>query len=165
VGTGTRAATPGDAAALARIYSQGIEDRSATFETEPRSAADMEPLLAGGAIVVVAERAGEVVGFASAGPYRPQRRAYDGVREFGVYVARDQRGSGAGRAAMDALIAECERRGVLKLVSRVFPENAASRALLRSLGFREVGVYRRHGRLDGEWRDNVIVELLMGDAA
>jgi phosphinothricin acetyltransferase len=63
-----------------------------------------------------------------------------------------------------ALIAEAERRGYWKLVSRVFPENEASLALCRSLGFREVGVYRRHGRLDGEWRDVVIVELLLGDA-
>lgn len=69
----------------------------------------------------------------------------------------------AGRAALGALIAACEARGFW--VSRVFPENAASRALCRAHGFREVGVYERHGRLDGAWRDCVIVEKLLGDAA
>ena len=65
---------------------------------------------------------------------------------------------------MQGLIDECERRGLWKLVSRVFPENEASLALCRSLGFREVGVYRRHAKLDGEWRDVVIVERLLGEA-
>jgi phosphinothricin acetyltransferase len=60
---------------------------------------------------------------------------------------------------------ECERRGFWKLISRIFPENEASRGLCRRLGFREVGIYRRHGKLDGEWRDTVIVERLLGEAA
>ena len=68
-----------------------------------------------------------------------------------------------GRATLEALIDECGRRGLWKLVSRVFPENEASLALCRSLGFREVGVYRRHAQLDGEWRDVVIVERLLDD--
>ena len=71
------------------------------------------------------------------------------------------RGRGFGRAAVQGLIDECERRGLWKLVSRVFPENEASLALCRSLGFREVGVYPRHSELDGEWRDVVIVERLL----
>ena len=66
---------------------------------------------------------------------------------------------------LSALIEEAERRGLWKLVSRIFPENEASLALCRSLGFRQVGVYRRHGQLDGVWRDVVVVELLLGDAA
>jgi L-amino acid N-acyltransferase YncA len=160
-----RIAHRSDAAALARIYSDGIQDRNATFETEPRSTADAEKWFDADVVLVAVEDGGEVVAFAGASPYRPQRRAYDGVREFMVYVARSHRGRGAGRLAMEALLAECERRGHVKLVSRVFPENAASRALLRAVGFREVGVYRRHGRLDGEWRDNVIVERLLGEAA
>src|SRR3954447_5170923 len=161
----TRPAERADAVVLARIYSEGIEDRNATFETEPRSAADAERWFDGDAVLIAVEDAGDVVAFAAAMPYRPQRRAYDGVREFMVYVARSHRGRGAGRAAIEALLAECERHGHVKLVSRVFPENAASRALLRAAGFREVGVYRRHGKLDGVWRDNVIVERLLGDAA
>jgi phosphinothricin acetyltransferase len=61
------------------------------------------------------------------------------------------------------LIHVCAQRGFWKLVSRVFPENVASRALCRSTGFREVGVYQRHARLEGAWRDCVIVERLLGD--
>jgi L-amino acid N-acyltransferase YncA len=110
----------------------------------------------------VVEDGSEVVAWASAPPYSG-RPAYAGVREFSVYVAREQRGTGLGRTAMEALIAEAAARGFWKLVSRVFPENAASRALCRSLGFREVGVYRRHAKLDGAWRDCVIVELLLAD--
>jgi phosphinothricin acetyltransferase len=65
---------------------------------------------------------------------------------------------------LERLLDECAQRGFWKLVSRVFPENTASRALCRSLGFREVGVYQRHARLDGAWRDCVIVEKLLGEA-
>src|SRR5207253_1614084 len=114
-------------------------------------------------LVVAADDSGEVVAWASASPYRP-RAAYAGVAEFSIYVARGRRGHGFGHAALEALVEECERRGLWKLVSRIFPENEASLALCRSLGFREVGVYRRHGRLDGAWRDCVIVERLLGDA-
>ena len=61
--------------------------------------------------------------------------------------------------------AECEGCGIWKLLSRVFPENEASRRLLATVGFREVGTYRRHAKLDGAWRDTVIVERLIGAAA
>lgn len=105
-----------------------------------------------------------MIAWAGASEYRA-RPCYAGVAEFSVYVAREARGSGAGRAAMEALIAACEERGIWKLVSRVFPENGASRRLLAGVGFREVGIYRRHGKLDGEWRDTVIVERLIGEAA
>jgi L-amino acid N-acyltransferase YncA len=155
-----------DADAIARIYNEGIEDRVGTFETESRAAADVLGWIEAGYPIVVAEAGdGEVVAWASASPYRPQRPAYSGVAEFSIYVAREARGLGAGRSALAALIAEAEGRGYWKLVSRVFPENEASRALCGSLGFREVGTYRRHGKLDGVWRDVVIVERLLGEAA
>lgn len=161
-----RPAGPVDAAAIARIYEEGIEDRLATFETRPRSAEDVAAWLEDGfPLVVVEDESGAVVAWASAPPYRPKREAYAGVAEFSVYVARAERGRGAGRAAMEALVREAESRGFWKVVSRIFPENEASLALCRRLGFREVGVYRRHAKLDGEWRDVVIVELLLGQAA
>lgn len=161
----TRAATRADADAIARIYNEGIEDRVATFQTEPRSLEQMLAWFNGDHPFVVAEADGEVVAWASAHPYRPGRAWYDGIAEFSIYVARSARRRGAGRATLQALIDACEAAGYWKLLSRIFPENGASLALCRSLGFREVGVYRRHGKLDGEWRDCVIVERLLGEAA
>jgi phosphinothricin acetyltransferase len=157
-----RAAVECDAAVIALIYNEGIEDRLATFETEPRTAGDISGWLEEELPLVVVESEGEAVAWAVAHRYR-DRAAYAGVGEFSVYVRRAARGKGFGREAMQGLIDECERRGLWKLVSRVFPENEASLALCRSLGFREVGVYRRHAELDGEWRDVVIVERLLGD--
>ena len=81
--------------------------------------------------------------------------------EFSVYVGRSHRGRGVGRVLLIALIDEAERLGFWKLVSRIFPENAASRGLCRAMGFREVGVYEKHGKLDGVWKDCVIVERLI----
>ena len=161
-----RLATIGDAAAIAAIYNQGIEDRTATFETDFRSAGDVGLWFdAVHPIVVVEDGAGgSVVGFAATSTYRP-RWAYAGIAEFSVYVARGFRRRGVGRAAMLALAESAARAGFWKLVSRVIVSNAASRGLLASVGFREVGIYRRHARLDGAWRDVVIVELLIGEAA
>jgi phosphinothricin acetyltransferase len=156
-----------DAAAIAEIYNQGIEDRTATFETEPRTAEAVEELLATRADrypAVVVEHGKRVVGFAWTSEYRP-RSAYAGVAEFTIYVARTARGQGVGRLALRALLTEAERRGFWKLVSRIFPQNLASRRLCAALGFREVGIYRRHGQLDGRWMDCVIVEGLLGAAA
>ena len=99
---------------------------------------------------IVVERDGRVAAFAWAGEY-PPRRAYAGVGEVSVYVAREARGHGFGRLALSALIDAAEARGFWKLVSRIFPENEASRRLCAGLGLREVGIYRRHGRLDGQW--------------
>jgi len=155
-----RAATPNDAEAIARIYNQGIEDRVGTFETRLRTRQEIEAWFDGVHPIVVIEDDGEVIAFASTSTYRP-RECYAGIAEFSVYTAREWRGKGAGRMAVAALIDAAERAGFWKLLSRIFPENAASLALMRSLGFREVGVYRTHGKLDGVWRDVVIVERLI----
>jgi phosphinothricin acetyltransferase len=162
-----RLATRSDAASIAEIYNQGIEERIATFETTPRSVADIETQLTEKGErypTVVVERGGRIVAWAGAGAYRT-RPAYAGVAEHSVYVARNARGTGAGRAALDGLAREYEVRGFWKLVSRIFPENTPSLALHERAGFRVVGVYRRHGQLDGAWRDCVIVEKLLGSAA
>ncbi len=161
----TRAATADDAAAIARIYNEGIEDRVATFQVEPRNLEQMLAWFEGDHPFVVAEDGGEVVAWAAAHPYRPGRPWYAGIGEFSIYVARSARGRGSGRATLQALVDACEGAGYWKLLSRIFPENEASLALCRSLGFREVGTYRRHGKLDGQWRDCVIVERLLGEAA
>ena len=142
-----RSAELRDAVAIAEIYNQGIDERVATFETEHRTADSVQGLLgarAGRYPAVVVEDERRVLGFAWSSEYRP-REAYAGVAEFSVYVARDARGRGVGRLSLEALIREAERRGFWKLVSRIFPENAASRRLCVALGFRP-GVARR------EWR-------------
>jgi len=161
-----REATAEDAAAIAHIYNQGIEERIATFETEPRTVADVRSQLAQRGErypTIVVERDGRVVAWAAVGAYRT-RPCYAGVAEHSVYVDRAARGTGAGRAALEGLFDACRQRGFWKLVSRIFPENTPSLALHDRAGFRVVGVYQRHGTLDGEWRDCVIVEKLL-DAA
>jgi len=158
-----RLAMAADAAAMAEIYNQGIAERIATFETALRNAAQVAEQLAEKGErfpTLVVESAGRVVAFAAAGAYR-SRPCYAGIAEHSVYVAAAARGLGAGRAALGALIETYEARGFWKLLSRIFVENDASRNLCRKTGFREVGVYEKHGRLDGVWRDVVIVEKLI----
>lgn len=155
-----RLATLEDAAAMATIYNQGIEDRIATFETRLRTPQEIEQWFDGvHPIVVLESDEQQVIAFASTSLYR-SRPCYAGIAEFSVYVERTWRGRGAGRQALQGLLQEVERAGFWKLVSRVFVENAASRSLLRSQGFREVGIYEKHAQLDGVWRDVVIVERL-----
>jgi L-amino acid N-acyltransferase YncA len=116
--------------------------------------------IAGGLPMVAVEEGGVVIAFAGARPYSA-RPCYRGIADISVYVARRERGRGAGRLALEALIAGASRAGFWKLLSRIFVENAASRKLVRSAGFREVGIYEKHGKLDGLWRDCVIVERLV----
>lgn len=156
----SRAATPEDAPRIAEIYNEGIADRIATFEIEPRTAADIGAWFARPYPIVVVEVGGQVSAFAALSRYR-DRACYAGIAEFSVYVAREARGQGLGHAAMSALLAAAEAAGFWKLVSRVFVENEGSRRLLRRIGFREVGVYEKHGKLDGIWRDVMIVEYLI----
>ena len=155
-----RPAVREDCQAIAAIYNQGIEDRIATFETKPRTADDVAGWFDGVHPIIVAEENSQVVAFAATFTYRP-RECYRGIAEVSAYVARDFRKRGVGRAVLQALIDECAKADFWKLVSRVFPENSASRGLIRSLGFREVGVYEKHGQLDGAWRDVIIVERLI----
>jgi phosphinothricin acetyltransferase len=162
-GVHIRTATSRDAAAIAEIYNQGIEDRIATYETKRRSAEDQRRWLrsaAGRYPAVVAQIDGEIIGWAGAGPYR-DRECYRGIGEFSMYVRREWRRQGAGDLLLAGLISEAERLGLWKLLSRIFPFNEASRALCRKHGFREVGVYEKHARLDGCWLDVVIVERLI----
>lgn len=151
-----------DAAAIASIYNQGIDDRGATFETELRSADDMAAKLAERKrypVLVISED-DVVLGWAGLSSYRP-RECYAGIAEFSIYFDRSARRRGLGRQLLTALIDVARERGYWKLVSRIFPFNMGSRALCRACGFREVGTYEKHGRLDGEWRDVVIVERLI----
>ena len=155
-----RSATPNDAIAMATIYNQGIEDRVATFETRFRSAEDVQAWFDDVHPILVVEKDGEIIAFASSSAYSA-RECYAGIAECSVYVKRDVRHHGAGRIALEALIRAAEEAGFWKLVSRVFIDNLASRKLIGSLGFREVGIYEKHAKLDGIWRDVIIVERLI----
>ncbi len=158
-----RTAEPTDAAAIAAIYNQGIEDRLATLETETRCAEERRRWLAARGPrhpVIVAEADGRVVGWASLNPFNP-RPAYDHVADFSVYVGRDWRGRGVGHRLLEAILARGRELGYHKLVLAAFPFNAAGITLYRRLGFVEVGVYREQGRLDGKWVDVVVMEQIL----
>ncbi len=117
-----RLATPHDAAAIATIYNQGIEDRIATFETRLRSPQEIEQWFDGVHPIVVLETdEQQVIAFASTSTYR-LRPCYAGIAEFSVYVERAWRGRGAGRQALEGLLYKAEQAGFWKLVSRVFVE-------------------------------------------
>ena len=164
-GVGVRDARGDDAGAMALIFREGIEDRVATFETRlPSEEARAEALRSEGP-VLVAELDGEVAGWAKVAPYDPVHDYYATVGEATIYVSRAQRGGGIGAALVEALGDAAEEAGFHKLVGKVFTTNAASIALFERHGWDQVGVHRRHGRLDGEWKDVLVVEKLLGDAA
>jgi L-amino acid N-acyltransferase YncA len=158
-----REAEPPDAEAIARIYNQGIEERAATFETQPRTADDIAVKLAERErypILVATDSGAVVIGWAGLSPYRP-RACYSGIAEFSIYLDQATRQRGVGRQLLTELIGAARDRGYWKLVSRVFPFNTASRALCKGCGFREVGIYEKHGQLDGQWLDVVVVERVI----
>ncbi len=155
-----RPATIDDASAIAEIYNEGIADRIATFETKLRTEADTRAWFDGTHPIVVVEDDGKVVAFAATSNYRA-RECYAGIAEYSVYVARTGRGKGFGKIALESLIEAAERAGYWKLLSRIFPENVNSLKLAVAAGFREVGIYEKHGQLDGVWKDVIIVERLI----
>src|SRR5688500_4896778 len=143
--------------AVAEIYRQGIATRLATFATEvPDAQAWDAAHLAGHRLV--ARAGGDVVGWAALAPVS-RRAVYAGVADLSVYVAATARGRGIGRTLLAALVESARAGGLWTLQAGVFPENEASLALHRALGFRQVGVRERIGRLDGVWRDVVLLEL------
>jgi L-amino acid N-acyltransferase YncA len=153
-----RAARAEDAAAVADIYNAGIRERSSTFETREREPAEMAERIGGERHpFLVAELDGRVAGFAATARYS-DRDAYAGVAECSVYVDADWRGRGIGSALLSELATEAAARGFHKLLGKLFDTNEASMRLVRRAGFRVVGTHVRHGQLDGEWRDVILVE-------
>ena len=157
-----RRADPGDAPRIAEIYNQGIRGRGATFETRERTVEDVLAWFESPRHPILVAVSGDgVLGFAAASTYRA-RECYAGIAEFSVYVANEARGRRVGDALMREFLPALEAAGFWKVLSRIFPENAASRSLCARHRFREVGVYEKHAQLDGVWRDVVIVERLLG---
>ena len=142
--------------AVRAIYEQGIATGDATFETAaPGWAAWDRGHLAGHRLV--ATLGGRVVGWAALAPVS-ERCAYAGVAEASVYVATAAAGQGVGRALLERLVAGAEAAGIWTVQAGIFPENAASLALHRRCGFRTVGVRECLGKLDGRWRDVILLE-------
>ena len=159
-----RAAVREDAAVICAIYNEGIRGRGATFETRERTVDDVRKWFDDPRYpILVALQGGAVVGWAAASSYRA-RECYAGIAEYSIYVAASHHGKGIGNALMPVFLQALQEAGFWKVLSRLFPENAASRAVCARHGFREVGTYRRHGQLDGVWRDVLIVERLLGPA-
>jgi L-amino acid N-acyltransferase YncA len=140
--------------AVRSIFEEGIATGQATFETEAPSWEAWDGAHSGG---LVAEENGEVVGWAALSPYSA-RTVYAGVAEESVYVAAQARGRGVGRALLEALVDHSEQVGIWTLQAGVFPENRTSVTLHLGCGFRVVGLRERIGRLNGEWRDVLLLE-------
>ena len=158
-----RAATEADAAAICLAYNQGIEDRIATLETEPRTAEERRQWLAGRGPrhpVFVAEAAAMVVGWSSLNVYNP-RPAYQYVADFSIYIERGWRAKGVGRRLLEHLIEQARALGYHKMMLSTFPFNASGAALYERMGFTRAGVFHEMGQLDWRWVDTLIMEKLL----
>ncbi len=159
-----RRATQGDRDAIRRIYNEGIADRTATLDMDPKSIEDMGAWWAdhsGRYVVVVAENESEgVVGWASLNPYS-HRCAHRGVADLSVYVSRERRGSGVGTALLAALERTAKANDFHKIVLFALANNTIGQRLYRKAGYAEVGVFREHGQLDGTFVDVLAMEKIL----
>ena len=156
-----REAASDDAEAIAAIYNAGIAERVATFETREFTADDVQGGFEPGRdLLLVAELDARVVGWAGVSPYS-DRHYYSGVGECALYVDPKARRSGIAAALLESLAEAASARGYHKLTGKVFAENQASLRLLERCDFRQVGVHRRHGQIDGGWKDVLVVERLL----
>jgi len=160
-----RRANAEDAPDVANIYNHGIDERLATFNTEYATAEEIRVKIAKGGdkhpvFVATLTDSKLVVGWASISPYST-RACYAGIGEVSIYVKKEHRGQGIGKALLQSLIDAATQQGYWKLMGRIFVFNQASRTLCKELGFREVGTHEKHGKLDGKWLDVVEVEKLI----
>ena len=153
-----------DLTAIARIYNEGIEDRIATLETEEKSEAHVAAWLFAQPLerhpIIVAVDDGQIIGWAALRPYS-HRCAHAGIADLSIYVARTKRGQGVGRMLLAAVEDRAAGAGFHKIVLFALARNQAGRALYTRRGFREVGVFRQHGTLDGQSVDVLIMEKLL----
>jgi L-amino acid N-acyltransferase YncA len=154
--TEIRPLIPADWPTVERIYAEGIATGLATFETEPPSWEEFDDgRLAHHRLVAV--EGDDVVGWAALSP-TSSRDCYSGVAEHSIYVAESARGRGIGRALLEALVASGDASGIWTIQTSIFPENPASLALHERCGFRVIGLRERIAKLDGEWRDTLLLE-------
>ena len=147
---------PDDWEGVRIIYQEGVNTGNATFETEAPGWEkwDKSHLRE---CRLVARSETEVVGWAALSPVS-NRCIYAGVAEVSIYIRSSLKSLGVGKRLMTKLIEESERNGIWTLQGGVFPENKASIALLKSCGFREVGIRERIGQMSDVWRDVLLME-------
>jgi L-amino acid N-acyltransferase YncA len=161
-----RAALASDIAAITRIYAHAVRHGTASFEIEPPDEPEMarrqRVLFDGGHPYLVAEADGAVLGYAYAGPYRA-RPAYRWSVEDSVYIAPEAQRRGVGRALLEELIAESERRGFRQMIA-VIGDSAQTPSieLHRALGFRLIGTIVSVGFKHGRWLDTVLMQRALG---
>lgn len=150
---------------MCAIYNAAISERSSTFETKPRSAADFEAKIGDNRFpLLVSDGDKGIIGWAGIASYSA-RPCYAGIGECSVYVAASARGRGVGTALTEALAAAAEQRGFHKMIGKLFTDNLASVRLVERCDFKAVGVHLRHGQLDGAWRDVLVVERLLATSS
>ncbi|PAK42072.1 MULTISPECIES: arsinothricin resistance N-acetyltransferase ArsN1 family A [Peribacillus] len=158
-----REAIEADLDSIKDIYNQGIEDRIATLETETKDQAYMEEWFAehnGRYKLIVAEQDGEIVGWSSLNQYN-SRKAYKGVADLSVYISRNHRGKGIGGLLLQSIEEHAKENDFNKIVLFTFPFNQIGQGLYRKQGFREVGVFKNQGFMDGEYVDVMAMEKLL----
>jgi len=158
-----RSARVDDAREIARIYNQGVQDRAATFENAYVTPEERYLWLVARPEkypVLVAEVKHTLMGWSSLTPYSP-RHCYDGIAELSIYIDRSLRGHGVGPELMKAMQGVAREKGYYKLVGRVMADNQPARKLCQLMGWKEVGVHEKHGKLGNEWHDLVLVEYLI----
>ncbi len=148
---------PSDWPAVREIYAQGIATGNATFETDLPGWEKWDANHRQDCRLVARSGDSSMFGWAALSPVSG-RCVYGGVAEVSVYVATATHGRGVGKALLNALIEQSEAAGLWTLQAGIFPENIASLALHKSLGFREVGIRQRIGKLGDHWRDVVLLE-------
>jgi L-amino acid N-acyltransferase YncA len=158
-----RDASPGDARAVASVYNEGVRERVATFQTREHATGDFQRLIASKPVFLVAERDGQVLGAAWVSDYDPVNDYYAGVGEVTLYVSGSARRQGIGAALLAAAGRRAAASGRHKLTGKIFASNRSSLRLFERAGYDVVGTHRRHERLDGEWKDVVVVELLLDE--
>lgn len=140
----------------AEIYSEGISTGNATFEQSIPAWEEWDKSHLK-TCRIAAEVDKELTGWACLSPVS-DRCVYGGVAEASVYISKKHRGKGIGKMLLNKLIEESEREGFWTLQAGVFPENTASLKLIEKLGFRQIGYREKVGKMNGVWRDTILLE-------
>ncbi len=160
-----RAARVEDAKEIARIYNQGVQDRAATFENAYVTPEERYLWLAARPEkypVLVAEVKHTLMGWSSLAPYSP-RACYNGIAELSIFIERSLRGHGVAQELMKAMQTAAGEKGFYKLIGRIVADNQPARKLCQLMGWKEVGIHEKHGKLGAEWHDLVLVEFLIAE--